>query len=160
MPRIVIAGLIAVIVLFGCRTNMAPYEAGDAGNPRKVLIAGEHSEFKENVVSRVIETLGTEDWYFRIIGLDQLQEQETEQYGAILLVAAFRAGRLDERVTTYLSKDPMNPKTILFFTRGTEDPMPEKHKPDIQIDAVSSASKDTRVEKRARELVVLLEKRF
>jgi hypothetical protein len=160
MPRIVLASLIGMIVLCGCRTNMVPYEAGDTGNPRKVLIAGEHSEFKENVVIRIIETLGTEEWYFRVIGLDQLQEQETEPYGAILLVAAFRAGRLDERVTTYLSKDPQNPKTILFFTRGTEDPLPEKNKPDIQIDAVSSASKDARVELRARELVALIEKRF
>ena len=160
MPRIVLASLIAVIVLSGCRTNMVPYEAGDANSPRKVLVAGEDTEFKRNVVARLIEALGTEEWYFRIIGLDQLEEQETEPYGAILLVAGYRAGRLDERATDYLSRDPRNPKTILFFTRGTEDPMPEKNKPDIQIDAVSSASKDARVQQRAEELAALLEQRF
>jgi hypothetical protein len=43
--------------------------------------------------------LGTEQWYFRIIGLDQIQEQDPEQYGAILLVAGYRAGRVEERAT-------------------------------------------------------------
>jgi hypothetical protein len=160
MPKIILTTLITVIVFCGCRTNMVPYEAGDADNPRKVLIAGEDSEFKRKVVARVIEILGTELWYFRVIGLDQIRKQETEQYNMILLVAAYRAGRLDQRVTTYLSKDPQNPKTILFYTRGSEEPMPEKNKPDIQVDAVSSASKDERVEERAAQLVSLLEQSF
>jgi hypothetical protein len=160
MPKIVLISLIALVVFCGCWNDMVPYEAGAVDTPRKVLIAGEDSEFKRDVVARVIETLGTDEWYFRVIGLDQLQEQDTEPYGAILLVAAYRAGRLDERVSTYLNTDPQNAKAILFFTRGTEDPMPEKNKPDIRIDAVSSASKDTRVEQRAEQLVALIEQRY
>ena len=69
---LILMSLLALVLLGGCRTNMSPYEAGSAGNPRKVLIAGEASEFKQAVVKRVIETLGTDLWYFRIVGLDQL----------------------------------------------------------------------------------------
>jgi hypothetical protein len=47
-----------------------------------------------------------------------------------------------------------------FFTRGTEDPMPERWRPDLQVDAVSSASRDDRVQRRAQELAALLEERF
>jgi hypothetical protein len=139
---------------------MKPYEVGKPESPHKVLVAGEHSDFKEQVVAQLIEELGTRDWYFRVIGLDSLANQDTEQYGAVLMVAAYRAGKLDKRVTTFLSKDPTNPKTILFFTRGSEDPLPEKSRPDIRVDAVSSASKDERVESKAGELAALLEQRF
>jgi hypothetical protein len=160
MPKIILVILTTVIVLCGCKTNMVPYEAGKADSPCKVLIAGEDSEFKRNVVTRVIEILGTEECFFRVIGLNQIQEQETEQYDAIILITAYRAGRLDRRVTRYLSKDPQKAKTILFYTGESDDPMPEKNKPNIQVDAVSSASKDSRVDERAAQLVSLLEQRF
>jgi hypothetical protein len=154
------AGLLAVLALSGCRTNMAPYEAGDAGNPRKVLVAGEASEFKKDVVARVIDILGTEEWYFRIIGIDRLKREDTEQYGAILLVTEVHAGVINKKVTTFVSEDPGNPKTIVFFTRGSEEPVPEKYKLDLGVDAVSSASKDARIEVRAEQLVDLLDERF
>ena len=97
MPRIVLTVLVIIVVLSGCATNMKSNEVGKPESPRKVLIAGEHSGFKEQVVAGIIEELGTRDWYFRIIGLDSLTNQDTEQYGAVLVVTAFRAGRLDRR---------------------------------------------------------------
>lgn len=149
-----------VLLVLGCASNMTPSEAGSTDAARKVLIAGDSSEFKLQVVARLMENLGTRDWYFRIVGLDRLEEQETEQFGAILLVAAFRAGHLDKRVSSCLRKDPSNPKVVVFFTRGTEDPMPERVRPDIRVDAVSSASRADRVEGRAEELAALIRKRF
>ena len=80
MPRTILVCLIGAIALLGCRTNMATFEAGDANSARKVLIAGESSEFKERVVAGVIDRLGTQDWYFRIVGLDQLGAEQTEAY--------------------------------------------------------------------------------
>ena len=160
MQRIVCVGLAAALLIIGCASNMTPSEAGNADATKKVLIAGDSSAFKLQVVARLIDDLGTGDWYFRIVGLDRLEEQEAGQFGAILLVAAFKAGHLDKRVSNYLRRDPSNPKVIVFFTRGTEDPMPEQKKPDIRVDAVSSASRADRVETRATELAALIRKRF
>jgi hypothetical protein len=138
---------------------MAPSEAGNPDGARRVLIAGEDTVFKRTLVARMIEELGTRDWYFRTIGLDQLAEQNTGQYGAILLVTGFRAGRLDDRVSSFLRKDPANKSVIVFYTRGTDDPMPERAKPDLKVDSISSASRDESVVSRARELAALIEKR-
>jgi hypothetical protein len=154
------AMVLLVLMLLGCRTNMASSEAGDPGSSRRVLIAGEQTDFKSHVVEAMIAKLGTKQWYFRIIGLDQLAQQDTGQYGAILLLAGYRAGRIDERVASFLEKDPTDPKIVVFYTRGTEDPMPERSKPDLRVDAISSASKKDREELRAGELAELIEKRF
>ena len=160
MKKLPIIGISVLLALAGCMTNMPPFEAGTAGSPRKVLVAGEDTAFKRSVVARVIEKLGTQDWYFRIIGLDQLPAQDTRQYGAIMLLAHFWGGKIDERVTNYLKQDPANRKVVLLYTRGTEDPLPGSVRPDLRVDAVSSASRDDRVEMRAQELAALLAKRF
>jgi hypothetical protein len=160
LRKIQIICLACLLALAGCMTNMSSYETGNVDSTRKVLIAGEDTAFKRSVVTRVIEKLGTQDWYFKIIGLDQLPTQETEPYGAIMLLGHFWGGRIDERVTSYLKQDPANAKVVLLYTRGAESPLPESAKPDLKVDAVSSASRDDRVETRAGELAALLVKRF
>ncbi len=160
MRRIAMVGLVGLLCLVGCKSNMAPSEAGNPNGMRRVLIAGEDTAFKRKLAAKVIEELGTPEWYFRIIGLNQLAEQETGQYGAIVLAAGYRAGRIDERVSTFLRKDPENPKVIVFYTRGAEGPMPDWAKAEIRVDSVSSASRDDRVELRAGQLAALIEERF
>jgi hypothetical protein len=159
MKRVIPIGL-ALLFVFGCRTNMAPLEAGSVTATRRVLIAGEDTPFKRKVVARLIEDLGTRDWYFRIVGLDQADGQENERYGAIVLIAGYRAGRIDQRVSRFLRKDPTSPRVVVFYTRGTEDPMPDRSKPDLKVDSISSASRDDRVELRAGQLAALIAKRF
>ncbi len=70
------------------------------------------------------------------------------------------AGRIDRRVTDWVKDHPADPQLIVFYTRGTDDPMPEKYKPDLDVDAVSAASVDARVDERAEELAKLIRKRF
>jgi hypothetical protein len=151
---------VAVLVLAGCMTNMPPSQAGMTTSPKKVLVAGENTAFKRSVVARVIEKLGTQEWYLKVIGLDQLPAENTAEYGAVLLLAHFWGGKLDKRVTGYLKQDPANPKVVLLYTRGVDGPLPESVRLDLRVDAVSSASRADRVEARAAELATLLAKRF
>ena len=114
MWRITLIALMALLLTIGCKNDMNSLEKGDPAAARKVLIAGTTSEFKQNVVDRVIEKLGVEDCYFKITGLDQLNKEEIDQFDAILLVARFAAGRMDGRVTRFLEKYPANEKTVVF----------------------------------------------
>jgi hypothetical protein len=152
--------LLALLLVLGCSTNMASFEIGDPESSRRVLVAGEQTEFKKQVVEGMIEKLGTKSWYIRVIGLDQLAEEDTALYGAIALVAGYRAGRLDQRVSDFLAPNPTDPRIVVFYTRGTEDPMPVRSKPDLRVEAISSASKKDREGLRAEQLAALIEARF
>ena len=157
----IIIGLIGLLFVCSCAKDMEAFEKGDIKASKKVLIAGTDSEFKQNVVNKVIETLGTEDYYFKIIGLEQLDKEETEPYGAILLINSFMAGKMDKRVTQFLQNDPDNPKVIVFYTIGSEGTPPSgEGKPDIEVDAVTSASLPDRIDERVDQLVTLIEERF
>ena len=157
----IIIGLMGLLFVCSCAKDMEAFEKGNIETPQKVLIAGTDSEFKQNVVNKIIETLGTEDYYFKIIGLNQLDKEETEPYGAILLISSFMAGKIDGRVTRFLQKDPTNPKVIVFYTIGSENTPPSgKVKPDIKADAITSASLPDRIDERVDQLVTLIEERF
>jgi hypothetical protein len=109
----------------------------------------------------MIGELGTKDYYFKIIGLSQLDKENIDEYGSVLLVAMYYGGRIDERVTRFLQKDSTNPKVIVFYTVGAEvAERPEWATPDIRVDAVTSASAPDRVNRRADELVMLIKEKF
>jgi hypothetical protein len=161
MRKITMISLMVLFFTAGCQDEMAYLEKGNPSAERKVLIAGTASEFKQNVVTQVIKNLGTEKYYFKVIGLDRLAKEDTSQYGVILLVARFAAARMDGRVTRFLEQDPDNKKVIVFYTIGSEEAgVAAWAEPDIKVDAVTSASLPERVKQRADELTALVEARF
>jgi hypothetical protein len=158
---IVLAGLFCIM---GCTTNMKPFEEGDRSSSKKVLIAAEGSGFKKAVVEAVIERLGTEEWYFRGIGLGELtetSEDEVEQYGAVLIVCKMTGGRVESQARAFVDKERRNPKLVVLMTTGGDGTLPEGAQSDLnKVDAVSSASKTAYVEESAEEIAALLQERF
>lgn len=158
---IVLAGLLCIM---GCTTNMEPFEKGNSSNPKKVFIAAEDSGFKKAVVEAVIERLGTEEWYFRGAGLDhldQLTDEDLEQYGAVLIVCKMAGGRVESQGRAFIDKERRNPKVVVFMTTGGDGTMPEGAQSDLNsVDAVSSASKTGYVEESSEKIAALLKERF
>jgi hypothetical protein len=156
-----VPAVLCLVLLFGCKSNMPSFERGDANSPKKVLIAAEESTFKRNIVENLIDTIGTEDWYFNVIGIDGLNEADPEQYGAVLLICKMTGGRVEARTRAFLEEQDGNPKLIVLLTTGGKGELPDSAQSDIgTVDAVSSPSKTASVEETANELAALIEKRF
>jgi hypothetical protein len=49
---------------------------------------------------------------------------------------------------------------VVFYTHGGSDPLPERLKPELRVDAVSSASRLDRAETAAETLANLIESKF
>ncbi len=159
MTRIALV-ICALALLWGCTTNMPVSEQGDPSSERKVLIAAENTEYKRELAAQTIRAAGTADCYFRIVGLDQLEAVDTSPYKAVVLLAGYRMGRLDDRVTRFLEKNQANDKVILFFTRSSDDPLPQNKAPQVRVDAISSASRADQVGPRAEKLALLITSRL
>jgi len=160
MTRIVAVALLTLPLLWSCTTNMAVSEYGNPASDRKVLIAAESTAYKQQLVAETIRAVGTGNCYFRVLGLDQLEKLDGAPYRAVVLLAGYRAGRLDNRVVAFLKRDPEDHKVILFFTRGSDDPLPPGRMPDVKVDSVSSASRSDKVEQRADQLATLIKERL
>jgi len=160
MTRIAALLLCALPLLWSCTTNMPTAEQGNPSNERKVLLAGENTAYKRQLAAETIRAVGTDNCYFRIVGLDQLEAFNASSYRAVVLLAGYRAGRLDGRVTRFLEHNPTDHRVILFFTRGSDDPLPQGKGPDVKVDAISSASRADRVQQRADQLALLIRERL
>jgi menaquinone-dependent protoporphyrinogen IX oxidase len=148
-------------LIIGCQTDLATIEEGNLSATKRVLIAGTMSNFKQKVADGLVKKLGIQDYYFKITGLNQLAKENTEQYGATVLIASFEWGRIDRRVTQFLQKNPANQKVIVLYTVGAEKVgIQEWANPDRKVDAVTSASSLNRVEERVDELAVLVKAKF
>ncbi len=160
MRKMLVVLMAALMGLTGCAADMPTMETGVATAPRRVLIAATASAFKQKVVKGVIARLGSGDYYVKVIGLGGLAQEDTASYGAVVLVGPFRAGRLDRRITDWLKDHPADPRTVVFYTRGSDGPMPENFRPKLDVDAVSAASVEGRVNERAGQLIDLILRRF
>jgi hypothetical protein len=153
--------LTTIIFFFGCTVSKKTVEIGDTNNSRKVLIATENSEFKKEVVDRLIEKLGTQNYYFCVISLKQLEEVDSKQYGTVLLVCKVAAGKIQSRANNFIKKESANPKLVVFLTSGSEDMLSESIQTDLSgVDAITTASKISEVEKLSEKLKEMVLKRF
>ena len=160
MLRILLCLTVVIPFSFGCVGDMKTMEKGDGNASRKVLIAGTESDFKEKVVEAVVQKLMPGEYYVKITGLGSLEQEDLSPYGAIVLIGPMMAGRIDRHITGWLKDHPSDPRAIVFYTRGSDDPQPEWAKPKLGVDAVSGASVDSRVDQHTEELVSLIGKRF
>ena len=153
--------ILCLVLLLGCESNMPSFERGDESNPKKVLISADDSTFKRNAVERLIENLGTDNWYFKVIGTDSLSKVDLERYGAVLLICKMTGGRVEPRTRAFLEKQQGNSKLILFLTTGGKGSLPDGAQSDIgTVDAVSSPSKGGSVKETSDTLAALLRTRF
>ena len=85
-------------------------EAGDPRAGNKVLIATQRSEFKEAVVSRVVEDLRADLCYVKVIDLKALKDEPATEYDAVVVVNTCKAWSLTRGASRFLKnfEEPPN----------------------------------------------------
>jgi hypothetical protein len=148
-------------MLTACKDDMTPREAGDSSSPRHVLIAGESTSFKNRVVGELIERLSTGEYYFRITGLDRLEEEDPHDYGAIVVATWYSQKKIaDKRASRYIRRRDGDSRLIVLYTHGGGRTLPRSMRPELDVDAVGSPSRDSRVAETVEELVELIQAKF
>ncbi|MFH1435304.1 MAG: hypothetical protein ABIJ56_06275 [Pseudomonadota bacterium] len=155
MNVIRISAAALLVACAGCAGNRPLIEVGDVNAEKKVLIAVKKTDFKSKVIDRVARTLEKESYYIKVVGLDELDYDEAQAYGAIVIFNSRMVGRMNPRVYGFLKKGEKNPKVIVFTTVANE-----KRSNKVKVDIITSASKPHRVEEKSDELIALIRKRF
>jgi hypothetical protein len=115
------------------------------------LIASRASEFKDAVVKGIEQAFEGESIAITVIGLQDLRDEEAEDYDAILLINTCIAWSLDPQVDTFLHKYRDIGKIIVFTTSGDGHWEPKKQ--NREFDTVASASEMARVDEVTEEIV-------
>jgi hypothetical protein len=143
------------LVFCGCAAKAVnTTEWGDLKADQRVLIATQRSEFKEAVVSRVVEDLEKDRFYVKVIDLKRLEHEPATDYDAIVVVNTCKAWRLTGGASKFVKAFPDKDRVVLLTTAGGEDWKPKS----VEVDAITSASKEKKADPVAEEIVSRIRK--
>lgn len=141
--------VVAALALWGCAAKAVnTTEWGDLKARQRVLIATQRSEFKEAVVSRIVEDLEKDLCYVKVIDLKQLKMDSATDYDAIVVVNTCKAWRLTGGASKFVKEFSDKDKIVLLTTAGGEDWKPKS----VEVDAITSASKEQKADPVAEEI--------
>jgi hypothetical protein len=129
-------------------------EWGDLKAAQRVLIATQRSEFKEAVVSKIVEDLEKDLFYVKVIDLKRLEHEPATNYDAIVVVNTCKAWRLTGDASKFVKAFPDKDKVVLLTTAGGEDWKPKS----VEVDAITSASKEQKSDPVADEISRMVRK--
>lgn len=156
MIRSLITVLTLLVLTSGCRMySVEEREVNDSGLVKKILIAQVATKFKNQLVEKVVDSLKKENCFIKIIELEKLNEIDTSEYSAVLIVNELWAGTIDAEARKFLKKEFNKDKTVLVTTTGDSlvDLGVQK------VDGITSASRikdtDKIAEKAAKRLKIM-----
>jgi hypothetical protein len=135
---------IGATILSGLLAWAVVVPAVGAAQTKRVLIAAERSTVKDAVVARVAEALRRDGHAVRIIALEQVTNEPIGDYQAVLLVDSCRAWRPSLEVRDLLERASADVKQRLVVVTTAASGECALHTPGV--DALSAASKRTRIE--------------
>lgn len=139
-----------MIIISGCSLGMVKgLERGNKHCDKRILIATQQSEFKEVVVSRVLDGLVKDACYIKVMDLKKLASESTGKYQAIVILNTCWVWRLNRHARGFLKESSEKERIILLTTANDENWRPKK----VQVDAITSASKMDRADSVAERII-------
>jgi tetratricopeptide (TPR) repeat protein len=144
---LVLAGLGTIGILIFCGIyvyrnyprSLDNYELTVSQPEKRVLIAGQGSEFKTGLIQQLTEDLRMANYSSKVIEIKELSKVNEENWDKIVLINSFIV-KLNRRVNNFIGKIPDSNKVLLLVTAGGADWKPET---DLGVDALTSASRLT-----------------
>ena len=91
------------------------------------------------------------DLCFKIEGLDNIENEDSDKYTVIVLMNRCMSWGLDYSVTDFLKKNNKHPHIIVLTTAANENWEPKWKK--VAFDGITAASESSKVEQTALEIV-------
>lgn len=116
-----------------------------------VLIGSRKSEFKDAVIAYILKQFKDDSLCFKIEGLDNIENEDSDKYTVIVLMNRCMSWGLDYSVTDFLKKNNKHPHIIVLTTAANENWEPKWKK--VAFDGITAASESSKVEQTAHEIV-------
>ena len=146
--RLNVGVVIAIVLLIICAVGISAY-----GAEKRVLIASQSSDFKNEVVASLQEELKHSGIVFTIKDISALPKLKENEWDAIVIIHAVKMGKIKKQVKHYLDNVDNWEKVIVLTTYGSKDPVPDIY----GIDSISAASEKEQVDTLTADLKTRLQ---
>jgi len=111
---------------------------------KNVLIASRKSDFKEAIVTALIDSLNPERVVVQVTGIKDLAKFPAGEFDAVVVLNTCMGWSMDRKVKSYLDRSGEVGHILVVTTSGDGAWMPSEK--DREYDAIASASEKTRIE--------------
>ena len=110
------------------------YEVNSSSLEKRILIATQGSEYKNELVKSIIDSLQSAGVYIRVIDISRLEENYEDRWNAIVLLHTWEYSQPPESIDAFFANNPDQNKMIIVTTSGSGE---EKM---MGVDALTGAS--------------------
>lgn len=140
------AVILTALLFHGCAvpgaivpdSDVEPGEMGDPSFSRRVLVASGDTDFKIEVAGKIAEAFTGEPVYVRFTGIGMLEEEDPDDYDAVVVMASCIAWEVEEEAEEYLDHHGDSGNVILLVTSGDGGWKPDPG--GRRYDAIATAS--------------------
>lgn len=122
---------------------IADAEAGTPSSKNKILVASQGSDFKKQLVDKLVNSLKNQSIYIKVTDVTRLSTVDLEGWNAIVIINTCEGGIMQKDVSNFLDNNKDINKVIVLTTSGSGVWQPK----DIKIDSISSASRKQDINK-------------
>ncbi len=122
MKRAILTAILVVIILTACHADRMSTDypsLGDKGTDKKILVAGEMSDFRYDVIKKVAGHFP--DYLFEVTDFGGAKDRDLETYHAVIVVDQVEAWMLFNGGAKRLMDRAEPHKVIPFITAGDPD---------------------------------------
>ncbi len=141
---------------FWPQKDMVTAELNPPTFEKKILIASRKSPFKEQVVSNILNHFAGAPVYFKVVGIEALDEEDAAGYSGVVILSTCLAWTMDPHVERFLEKNSGRAPCIVLTTADGADMFPDESY--LRVDAMSSASVSERAGPVSRTIIGKIEK--
>ncbi|MBN1407686.1 MAG: hypothetical protein JW956_07855 [Calditrichaceae bacterium] len=146
MKNFQIIPLILILGFLGCtapqyfwpQKDTDAQEINQSSHKKRILIASRNSEFKNAILQKIKDVFKDQDIYIKIIGINNLEDENPTQYTATVIINTAMGWRVDKKVESFLVTYGHLSSIIVLTTSNGSDIIPDLE--GRNIDAISTAS--------------------
>jgi len=128
--------ILVLMLTFSCAKQIPEQRFVTENAKYDLLITGITSEFKANIISRIVDRY-KDQGNIDLINLDKLDQMQCDDYDAILVMDSVKAWSLwNFSLKSFLKKTENCNNVVLLYTAGDPDWKYQYH----ELDAITSAS--------------------
>ncbi len=148
---------IVFILVYNYNYSMSPaksFEVNDPDLTESLLIATQGSEFKNALVSQIIESNESRDIYIKVVDVSALSEIIEDDWTAIVIIHTWEKWEPQEDALAFIKKAKNLEDIYTIATSGSGEEI------IFGVDGISGASEISRIPKIVKELDSWLNTRF
>ncbi|MCD4731474.1 MAG: hypothetical protein K8R74_12795 [Bacteroidales bacterium] len=136
-PVLLFLILLVAYILINRQGVIEPFQFGNSNAENKILIASQGSDFKNNLVEKLVNQFKDDNNFLSVIDCTELGDENEKDWDAVIIIHTMQIHKMPKEARKFLAEVKDLSRIMLVSTSGGGDDLVT----DFDVDAISSPSR-------------------